>query len=136
MSIHDLDHTHKSQAGGGTDEGAGSGADATPVEHVALDGCDIVSCSRMPYLIYIEPFVIVVKVMEFTVREFFVPEIVEADGDDGADSGFDDDGAGDATGIVMFGWFEEFLGTTIAPDTAEQNAHDDDASDNFKGFGP
>ena len=115
---------------------AGSGADAAPVQYVALDGGDIVGGGRMSYLVNIQPFVVVVEVVKFAVGEFFVPEIIEADGDDRANGGFDDDRAGNAAGIIVFGWFEEFLGMEIAPDSGEQNAHHGEAAEGFKGFEP
>ena len=64
----------------------------------------------MTDLVDVEPFGVIVEEVEFAVRKLFVPKILEADGDGGAEGGFGDDDAVDAAGVVGGGGFEEVLG--------------------------
>src|SRR6185437_9784453 len=113
MPVHDLDHAHKGQARGGADKGCRTGADAAPVEDIALNRGDIIRGGGVTDLIHIQPFVVVIKIVEFTMRKFLIPKIVEPDGDHGADGRFHDDGSGDASSIVMISGSEKLLGEEL-----------------------
>jgi len=109
VAIHDLDHGHEAQGGQGADERGGAGADPAPAEQVILECGNIIGGSGMTDLIDLEPFGVVVEKMEFGMREFFVPEILETDRDGCSEGGLADDDSVNAAGVVSGGCFEEIL---------------------------